>query len=58
VRLAARLADELSVPLPIGSSAVQVFFAGLGQGWADKENWIIMQLFEQMSGVRVRPPGL
>ena len=58
VRLAARLADDLSVPLPIGSSAVQLFFAGLGQGWADKENWIMMELFEQMSGVRVRPPEL
>ena len=37
---------------------VQLFFAGLGQGWADKENWIMMELFEQMSGVRVRPPEL
>ena len=58
VRLAARLADDLSVPLPIGSSAVQLFFAGLGQGWTDKENWIMMELFEQISGVRVRPPEL
>ena len=58
VRLAADLAGELGVPLLIGSSALQPFIAGFGHGWADKENWVIMEFFEQMSGVRVRPPDL
>ena len=58
VRLAADLAGELGVPLLIGSSALQPFIAGFGRGWADKENWVIMALFEQLSGVRVRPPDL
>ena len=58
VRLAAGLADELDVPLPIGSTALQLFVAGFGHGWADKENWVVMELIEQMSGVRVRPPDL
>ena len=58
VRLAADLAGELGVPLLLGSSALQPFIAGFGHGWADKENWVIMELFEQLSGVRVRPPDL
>ena len=55
VRLAAELAHDVGVPLHLGSSAVQFYMAGLGRGLADKENWIIMDLFEEMSGVRVRP---
>jgi 2-hydroxymethylglutarate dehydrogenase len=58
VKLAVELAQNLSVPLVLGSSALQPFLAGLGNGWADKENWVIMEIFEQMSGVRVRPPEL
>ena len=58
VKLAVELAQNLSVPLLLGSSALQPFLAGLGNGWADKEHWVIMEIFEQMSGVRVRPPDL
>ena len=55
VRLANEMAQSLSVPLSIGSSALQPFLAGLANGWANKEYWVIMELFEQISGVRVRP---
>ena len=58
VKLAVELAQNLSVPMVLGSSALQPFLAGLGNGWADKENWVIMEIFEQMSGVKVRPPDL
>ena len=34
------------------------FLAGFDHGWADKEYWGIVEIFEQMSGVRVRPPDL
>ena len=56
VRLANEMAQNLSVPLLIGSAALQPFLAGLANDWAHKEYWVIMELFEQMSGVRVRPP--
>ena len=55
VKLAAEMAQNLSVPLSLGSSALQPFLAGLAHGWADKENWVLMEIFEQMSGVRMRP---
>ena len=56
VRLANEMAQNLSVPLLLGSVALQPFLAGLANDWAHKEYWVIMELFEQMSGVRVRPP--
>jgi len=55
LRLANEMAQNLSVPLSLGSSALQPFLAGLANDWADKEYWVIMEFFEQMSGVRVRP---
>ncbi|MDE0660471.1 MAG: NAD(P)-dependent oxidoreductase [Gammaproteobacteria bacterium] len=55
IRLAVELAGDLGVPLSVGSSALQLYLAGFGNGWADKESWVIMELVEQMSGVRVRP---
>ena len=55
IRLAVELAADLGVPLSVGSSALQLYLAGFGHGWADKESWVIMELVEQMSGVRVRP---
>ena len=58
VRLANEMAQNLSVPLLLGSAALQPFLAGLANDWAHKEYWVIMELFEQMSGVRVRPPEL
>ena len=56
VRLANEMAQNLSVPLLLGSAALQPFLAGLANDWAHIEYWVIMVLFEQMSGVRVRPP--
>ena len=58
VRLANEMAQNLSVPLLLGAAALQPFLAGLANDWAHKEYWVIMELFEQMSGVRVRPPEL
>ena len=55
VQLAADLARSAGVPLPLGSSAVQMFVAGLARGWADHEYWAIMKLFEELAGVQVRP---
>tara|TARA_Y100001960_G_scaffold128569_1_gene136943 strand:+ start:1033 stop:1956 length:924 start_codon:yes stop_codon:yes gene_type:complete len=55
LRLANEMAQNLSVPLSLGSSALQPFLAGLANDWADKEYWVIMEFFEQMSGVKVRP---
>jgi 3-hydroxyisobutyrate dehydrogenase len=55
VRLANDMAQNLSVPLSLGSTALQPFLAGLANNWANKEHWVIMEFFEQMSGVRVRP---
>ena len=58
VRLAADLASDLSVRLPIGSPAVQIFLTGLARGWSNKEYWSIMQILEEMSDVQVRPQHL
>ena len=37
IRLAVELAGDLGVPLSVGSSALQLYLAGFGHGWADKE---------------------
>ena len=58
VRLANEMAQNLSVPVSLGSTALQPFLAGLANDWGNKEYWVIMEFFEQMSGVRVRPPEL
>ena len=58
VRLANEMAQNLSVPLLLGSAALQPFLAGLANDWAHKEYWVLMELFEEMSGIRVRPPEL
>ena len=47
-----RLAADLSVRLPIGSPAVQIFLTGLERGWSNKEYWSIMQILEEMSDVQ------
>ena len=55
VQLAVELARANGVPLVLGSPAAQVFLSGLARGWAEQEYWSIMQIFEEMSAVRVRP---
>jgi len=55
VRLANEMAQNLSVPLSLGSSALQPFLAGFAKGWADKEYWVITEFFEQLSDVNIRP---
>ena len=57
-KLAAELARELSVPLFHGSATAQAWTAGEARGWAEKEHWALMGYFEELAGVRVRPPGL
>ena len=58
MRLAVELAGDLGVPLSMGSSALQLYLAGFGHGWADRESWVILELVERLSGVRVRPPDV
>jgi len=55
VRLANEMAQNLSVPLSLGSSALQPFLAGFAKGWGDKEYWVITEFFEQLSDVNIRP---
>ncbi|MCY4453256.1 MAG: NAD(P)-dependent oxidoreductase [Immundisolibacterales bacterium] len=57
-RLAADLAKELSVPLYHGTATEQAWRAGEARGWADREHWALMEHFEELAGVRVRPAGL
>ena len=55
VQLAVELAQAKGVPLVLGSPAAQVFTSGLARGWAEQEYWSIMQIFEEMSALQVRP---
>ena len=57
-KLASDLAKELSVPLFHGSATAQAWAAGEARGWAEKEHWALMGYFEELAGVRVRPPNL
>ena len=56
--LASELARELSVPLLAGSAATQAYLACDARGWANRENWAVMELFEELAGIRVRPADL
>ena len=58
MKLAVELAQSVDVPLAIGSAATQPFVAGLAHGWADKELWAIMEIFEETAAVHVRPAEL
>lgn len=55
VQLAVELARANGVPLVLGSPAAEVFQSGLARGWAEQEYWSIMEIFEEISAVRVRP---
>ena len=57
-RLANDLAKELAVPLYHGTATEQAWRAGEARGWADREHWALMEHFEELAGVRVRPAGL
>ncbi len=58
VKLASDLAKELSVPLFHGSATTQAWLAGEARGMSEREYWALMEHFEELAGVRVRPPGL
>jgi 2-hydroxy-3-oxopropionate reductase len=57
-RLATDLAKELSVPLFHGTATEQAWRAGEARGWAEREHWALMEHFEELAGVRVRPPNV
>ncbi len=57
MRLVMEMAQELSVPLTIGGAAQQSFLAAMAhEGWPDKNFWVMCELFEELSGVRVPRP--
>ena len=58
VTLASELARELSVPLLVGSSTTQAYLAGAARGLANQETWALLEVFEELAGIRVRPPEL
>jgi hypothetical protein len=59
MKLAIEMAHELSVPLSVGSTALQAFLAAMAHdGWPDKEFWVMMDLFEEFSAVRVPRPDV
>ena len=56
--LASEMARELSVPLLAGSLATQAYLACDARGWSHREHWAVMEIFEELAGVRVRPSHL
>ena len=56
--LATELARELSVPLYHGTATEQAWRAGEARGLADREHWALIEHFEELASVRLRPPGL
>ncbi len=58
MKLAVELAQSVDAPLAVGTAATQPFVAGLANGWAEKELWAIMALFEEAAAVKVRPAEL
>ena len=55
--LASELARDLSVPLLAGSLATQAYLACDARGWANREYWAVMEIFEELAGIRVRIGG-
>lgn len=58
MKLAVELAQSVDAPLAVGTAATQPFVAGLANGWAEKELWAIMELFESAAAAEVRPAEL
>ena len=56
-KLALELARDLSVPLYHGSATQQAWLAGEARGLAEKEHWALVEHFEELADVRVRPSG-
>jgi 3-hydroxyisobutyrate dehydrogenase-like beta-hydroxyacid dehydrogenase len=56
--LASELARELSVPLLAGSVATQAYRSCEARGWLEHEHWAVMQIFEELANIRVRPEHL
>ena len=57
-QLAAELARDLSVPLLGGTAATQAYLVGEAWGLGQHEIWALIEVFERLAGVRVRPPHL
>ncbi len=56
--LASELARDLSVPLLVGSVATQAYLACDVRGFANREHWALIEIFEELAGIRVRPEDL
>lgn len=50
LRIAMQLADELSVTLPAGSVAGQMYNAIVARGWGDLDHSAVVKVIEQLSG--------
>ena len=57
-QLAGDLAKELSVPLLGGAAAMQAYLAGEAWGLDGREIWALIEVFEKLADVRIRPPHL
>ena len=57
-QLAVDFAREMSVPLFGGGATAQAFVAAQARGLSDREWWALIEVYEELAGVRVRPPNL
>lgn len=57
-QLAVDFAREMSVPLFGGGATAQAFVAAQARGLSDREWWALIEVYEELAGIRVRPPNL
>jgi 3-hydroxyisobutyrate dehydrogenase-like beta-hydroxyacid dehydrogenase len=55
LKLALDLANELSVPLTLGSTALQSWVEGKARGLGNSELWGLIKVFEEKTGIKVAP---
>jgi 2-hydroxymethylglutarate dehydrogenase len=55
LKLALDLANELSVPLTLGSTALQSWAEGKARGLGNSELWGLIKVFEEKAGIKVAP---
>jgi len=56
VRLASELAQSLSVPLMVCSAATQAWLASDAKGLQQHEMWALIEIYEELTGVRLSRP--
>lgn len=54
VSMALELAQQLMVPLPVGSSVVQSYTSAMSQGRGNDDNMYMVEIMENIAGVKVR----